>query len=63
MVTASLTSECILRSAHVNQQVGPDAAQFLPEIVHRLEQKLGSVVAGLLAAVGCGTKVSWVKAV
>ena len=59
----SLTPERIFRTAHVNEQVGPNTQQFLLEIVYRLEQKLSSVVTGLLAAIRCSTKMSGVKAI
>ncbi len=47
----------------MNQQVRSNVFQVLFQVLHRLQQELGSVVASLLAAMGCGTKVAWVKAI
>jgi len=58
-----LTCQCVFWPAHMDQQVRSNTFEVLFQVLHRLQQELGSVVASLLAAMGCGTKVAWVKAI
>ena len=63
MAIKVLTCQCVFWPAHMDQKVRSNALQVLFQVLHRLQQELGSVVASLLAAIGCGTEVTWVKAI
>ena len=63
MAMKVLTCQCVFWPAHMDQEVRSNALQVLFQVLHRLQQELGSVVASLLAAIGCGTEVTWVKTI